>query len=102
MQNEPPPNVLANPDLSKVNISKALRNVVLNAAVADLDKRVQECSNDPSIQMAVLMLTHVLAFRRVIEQAGPMNRGRRHKVMSMAVRDFESRLKEYGVDSVKD
>lgn len=52
--------------------------------------------------MAVLMLTHVLAFRRVIEQAGPMNRGRRHKVMSMAVRDFESRLKEYGVDSVKD
>jgi hypothetical protein len=75
--------------------------MALNVAVNEIDAHVQTFADAAHLQMAVLMLAQVKAFRRVLDAAGPMNRGRRHKVMNMAVQDFRAKLTQYAVDRVQ-
>ncbi len=79
----------------KVN-ANALRNMVLNAALVELDSKVQEYTDDPAMQMGVLMLAQIKAFRRVLSANNVSNRGKRHKLVSLATKDFESKLRLYG------
>jgi hypothetical protein len=48
--------------------------------------------------MAVLALAQVKAFRRVLANRRITNRGLRHKLMKMALKDIESKLSRFAVN----
>jgi hypothetical protein len=45
--------------------------------------------------MGVLMMAQILAFRRLLAQHGVTNGGVRHRLVKMALKDFESKLSQH-------
>ena len=81
------------------NVSaKDLQTIALNAAVSELDVTVQNQVGKPELQIAVLSLAIVKAFRRVCKEHNITHRGRRHRVAKKLVNDFADKLSRYGVD----
>jgi len=72
-----------------------VRNLALNAALQVVDENVRNATGDISQQMGILMLAQVLAFRRLLADKGVKNGGVRHRLVKMALRDFESKLSNF-------
>lgn len=74
----------------------AAKNMALNAALHEIDERVQSQSSVAEQQMGILMVAQALAFRRLLEQRNIKDRGRRSKMIRLACKDLESKLVKYG------
>lgn len=77
--------------------AKDLREIALNASLQSIDDAVKLTTATPEMQMGILMMAQVLAFRRVLTKAG-RNRGMRHRLLKLATRDFESKLRQFALD----
>ena len=68
-----------------------------NECLARIDRDVQATVPDIGIQMGVIMMAQVLAFRRLLNYHGVTGRGQRLKLVKAAVAEFDQRLREYSV-----
>ena len=77
-----------------------LRDAIANMAMNSRLKRIDDVAKDGDInadlQMGVLMMAQVLAFRRLCTQHGVKDRGKRLKLIKTATAEFEKRLRQYG------
>lgn len=84
-----------NPSAPLNSQSVDARNLALNAALQSVDTLITCVSNEAEVQMGVLMMAQILAFRRLLEQKHVTNSGKRHRLVKMALRDFESKLSQH-------
>jgi hypothetical protein len=61
----------------------------------NIDEQVASTTNDPTVQMGILMMAQVLTFRRILAARQVVGRGQRMKFIALAVKDFERKLRQY-------
>ncbi|MGH7175138.1 MAG: hypothetical protein ACREGR_02140 [Minisyncoccia bacterium] len=80
----------------KPEVVDAVANLMLNFTLRAVDILVQEKCTKPETQMGVLMLAQAAAFRRVCKSHGVTNGIQKRRLLKLAVRDFESKIRLYG------
>jgi len=77
------------------------RKLRLNSAMHAADTMLQQFDLSPEEQIGVLFMVHVLALRRLLERNKITDRGRRYRIIKMAVAEFGAKLRTYAVNPEK-
>jgi|SRR5665213_3383093 len=76
-----------------------VQNLALSFAVANVDKLVIDANEDPTIQMGILMLAQAKAFARIMTKIGVTDRAGKHRMLKLAIQDFDSKIRKFGMVS---
>lgn len=78
--------------------SAVVYNNIANARLREIDSAISASGLPPMNQMGVLFVACALCFRRVVaEHADKMNRGKRMKLMKLAMEELGDKIRKYGM-----